>query len=165
MTYIISIVNSVYSNNTTITFNGAEISSQYYLNRNLYLNASLLYQENKNDTTDNVSYVSNLGAKAGISYTFTKGVTLSLFDIYQGKMDDKFSGNLDSGNDLAYKLLHLHSYFDINKLFGLNFKPQFTLYFNIDNLLDQKYCAYNEINSVALASSGRRIYLGLKVAL
>jgi outer membrane receptor for ferrienterochelin and colicins len=165
MTDIISTVNMRYSNNAEITFKGIESGGAYYVNRSLYLNASLLYQTNESDTSKNVSYVANLGAKGGISYVWDKGITVSLFDIYQGKMDDKYAGT-GSGSKLAYNLLHLHSQYNINKLFGLKFKPEFSLYLNVDDLLNKKYYFSGQMNSTpAQANPGRVIYFGLGACL
>jgi outer membrane receptor for ferrienterochelin and colicins len=165
MTDIISVVNQLYTNNASIIFRGIEFSGAYYLNRSLYLNASLIYQENENDTVKNVSYIANFGAKAGISYVWNKGIPISLFNIYQGKMADKYAGNLDdNGNKLAYDLLHLHSQYNINTLLGFRFRPEIFLFFDVDNLLDQKYYAFSSGNSSSTAiprTPGMEIFFGL----
>ncbi len=163
MTDIISVIDSVYTNNTNIYLDGIELGGKYYINKSFYVNASLLYQENENDTTENVSYVSNLGVKAGISYSWDKGVSISLFNIYQGGMDDKYAGEIEDGNELAYNLLNLHTNLDLNKLFGLNIKPKFVMLYNIENILDETYYTYKELDATVASSPGRRMDLSLKV--
>jgi outer membrane receptor for ferrienterochelin and colicins len=166
MTDIISVVNQVYTNNVSITFKGIEFSGAYYINRSLYVNASLIYQTNKNDTLKNVTPIANFSAKAGISYVWDKGITISLFDIYQGKMDDMYAGTSHKGSMLAYDLLHLHSQYNMNKLFGLKFKPKFSLFLDVDNLLDKKYYAFSAMGntiSAIPATPGVEIFFGLNV--
>jgi outer membrane receptor protein involved in Fe transport len=157
---------SIYGNNDIITFKGIECNGAYYLNRSLYVTASVLYQNNESDTVKSVSYVANLGAKAGISYVWEKGITVSLFDIYQGGMDDKYAGNLGSGSNLAYNLVHLHSKFNINNLLGWGFKPSLSLYVDVNDCFDKKYYFLDQQGgNPTVANPGREIYVGLTVAL
>lgn len=176
MTDIISVLNGYYTNNASVTFQGIEFTSAYYINKSLYLNASLLYQTNKQDTAKDVVVVPNFSAKGGISYVWDKGITIGLFNIYQGRMNDKYAGSIvdNKGSKLAYDLLHLHSQYNINKLFGLKFKPEISLYADIDNLLDQDYYAISvgggggpgggsSSASDVPRTPGREIFFGLNV--
>lgn len=156
----------VYANLDKIEFKGIEFEGKYYVNKSLYLNASLLYQENKKDSLKNVTPVANFGTKAGISYVWDKGVTVSLFDIYQGDIDKRFIGPLNPYQG-AYNLLHLHSNFNMNKLFNMTFKPVLSLFLNVDNLLDKQYFRWdlNEATREGIPCiPGRAIYFGLNIS-
>jgi outer membrane receptor for ferrienterochelin and colicins len=156
----------VYSNLDKVEFKGVEFEGKYYVNKSLYLNASLLYQENKNDSLKNLTPIANIGTKAGISYVWDKGITLSLFDIYQGDLDKRFIGALNPHQG-AYNLLHLHSNFNLNKLFAMTFKPVFSLFLNVDNVLDKQHFRY-DLGGVSRDGipgiPGRAIYFGIKVS-
>ena len=156
-----------YTNLDAVTFMGGEFEGKYYINKSIYVNLSALYQTNENDSVKNLTPVANFGLKSGISYMWDKGITISLFDIYQGDLDKKFIGTLNPDQG-AYNLLHLHSNFKINKLFNLQFKPQISMFLDIDNILDKKVYMYDwgGFTYDALpVNPGRAIYFGLKVKL
>ncbi len=174
MTDIIQIVyapgtfTGTYTNAANVTFMGAEFEGKYYIDRQWYLTGSLLYQTNKNDADQkNLSPIANFGSKAGISYMADNGITVGLFDIYQGKLDSKFVGtrNPDQG---AYNLLHLNSKFNLNKLFNMSMRPDVSLVFNVDNVLDRPHFGYDLGGTTGdgiPSIPGRAVYLGLNVAL
>ncbi len=156
-----------YINIGEATFMGGEFEGKYYLNRNIYFNASMLYQKNKNDSTKNLVPLANLGAKAGISYQWGKGITVSLFDIYQGDIDNKYNEGLNPDPG-AYNLLHFHSELRLNTLFNMFKGPGISLLFNIDNILDKEVFLYDwggVSNSSVPGFPGRAIYIGLKIDL
>lgn len=160
----------VYNNSANVDFYGGEFEAKFYFNHEIYLTGSVLYQENEDVDSEekDLAPVANFGAKAGISYSSAEnGITVSLFNIYQGTLDDKFSGYLNQYQG-AYNLLHLNSKFNLNKLFSMDFNPELTLIFNVDNLLDRPHFiydlggqSYDGIPSVP----GRAIYAGLNVSL
>ena len=172
MTDIIQIVSAggfsqTYANVASVTFTGVEFEAKYYVNKEIYINGSFLYQANENDSLKNISPVANMGLKAGISYMSDKGITVGLFDIYQGDIDDRFTSNLNPYQG-AYNLLHLHTNFNLNKLFNWTFKPDFSLFINVDNLLDKPYYGYDlggSTNDGIPSKPGRAVYFGLNVAL
>lgn len=167
MSNIVQIYYSTYENRGNVTYQGAEFEGKYYLNRSLYICGSVLYQTNENDSLKNLAPIANLGTKAGISYVWDKGITIGLFDIYQGDLDDKFKGNRNP-NQGAYNLLHLHSKFNLNKLFNMSFEPGLSLYINIDNLLDKEHFGYDLGGSTMdgiPSVPGRAVYFGLNASL
>ncbi|MEJ2627459.1 MAG: TonB-dependent receptor, partial [bacterium] len=128
----------MYWNGVEVTFMGVEFEGKYYINRNLFITGSMLYQTNEDkDGVENVTPIANLGAKAGISYKSEKGVTLSLFNIYQGDLDEKFDAQLNPSPG-AYNLLNLYARADINQLFNLTMKPNLALFLQADNVLDKE---------------------------
>jgi outer membrane receptor protein involved in Fe transport len=158
---------TIYQNVADVTFIGGEFEGKYYINKNLYLNASMLYQTNKNDSVENLVPIPNFSAKAGVSYMSDNGITVGLFNIYQGELDDKFEAPKNTDYQGAYDLLHLHSNFNINKLFNLQFKPELELFLNIDNILDKEVFLWDlgSTGVVIPKIPGRAIYFGIKASL
>ncbi len=159
---------NVYGNRADVTFYGVEFEGKLYVNRNFYLSGSVLYQTNENkDGVKDLAPVANFGTKTGVSYVTDNGITVSLFNIYQGELDTKFSGYLNP-NQGAYNLLHLNTKFNLNKMFDLSIKPDLTLLFSVDNLLDREHFGYDlgGISYDGIPSiPGRAIYFGLSAAL
>ncbi len=148
-------------------FIGGEFEGKYYINNKIYVNGSVLYQSNKRDSVKNVMPLSNLGIKAGISFMDEdKGVTASLFNIYQGYLDGKFKDTKGNPGQGAYNLMQLHTNFVLNKIFNMQFKPAISLFLNIDNVLGNEIFLSTGEGSVSLpAYPGRRVYFGLNVLL
>lgn len=128
----------MYWNGVEVKFMGVELEGKYYINRNLFLTGSMLYQTNEDkDGVENVTPIANLGAKGGISYKSEKGITISLFNIYQGDLDEKFDTRVNPTPG-AYNLLNLYGRMNINQIFSLDTKPNFSLFLQVDNLLDKE---------------------------
>lgn len=158
---------SIYQNNQDVTFTGVEFEGKYYFNKSLYLTGSVIQQKSKNDDDENLSPIADLGVKAGISYITGNGISVGLFNIYQGDLDDKFQGDIND-NQGAYNLMHLHSTYNLNKLLNRNSNYNLTVIFKIDNILDKEHFGYDlggRSGDGMPAFPGRRIYLGLKAAL
>jgi outer membrane receptor for ferrienterochelin and colicins len=149
-----------YSNLGKVDFHGFEFEGKYYFNRSLYICGSALYQQNRDGNgNENVTPIANLGFKAGISYAWENGTTISLFDIYQGDLDKRFKDNLNTDQG-AYNLLHLYGKVTLHKALAL--------VFDIKNLLNERHYAYNWGDlypNVVPANPGRAIYFGLNVSL
>ena len=156
-----------YQNSANVTFTGVEFEGKYYANKNLYLTGSALYQTNKNDADqENLAPIANFGTKVGVSYVTDNGITLGLFDIYQGDLDDKYTLNRNPYQG-SYNLLHFNSRFNLNKLFEMSFKPELTVIFNVDNLLDKPHFGYDlgGTSGDGIPSiPGRAIYFGVNAA-
>jgi len=76
---------AVYFNQGTLSFNGVEAESKLYLRRNLFVQASTLYQANSDGAGNtNVSPIPNIGFKAGAGYTVGTRMIASLFDVSDG---------------------------------------------------------------------------------
>jgi outer membrane receptor for ferrienterochelin and colicins len=158
----------VYQNKTDIVYQGAEFEGKYYLNTNLFLMGSLLYQVNKDQTgRQNVSPTPNYLKKIGISYMSENGITLSVFDIYNdGVLDTAYTGFYNP-SPRPYDLLNTNCNFNFSKFFKLH-GPEYSLNVYGENLFGMKYWApeWQGLPHQTLpASPGRRIYVSLKVAL
>lgn len=156
-----------YDNIGEIEHQGVEFEGKYYISRSLFLTGSALYQTNKDkEGNENVTPTANSGAKVGISYKSKKGVTLSLFDIYQGDLDKKFDTQVNPSPG-AYSKINLHCRLDMNKFFGLNLGQDSSLLLQIDNLLDEEIWLPNWgllPGSSIPVNQGRTIYLGAQVS-
>ena len=156
----------MYQNLQDVVFTGAELEGKYYMNSAWYLTGSTLYQKSENDDAENLSPIADFSLKAGISYA-KNGISVGLFNIYQGDLDEKFMDDVNP-NQGAYDLLHLHSRYELNKLFKWNMKQSFALILNVDNLLDEEHFGYDlgGTSGGGIPSwPGRQIYLGLNASL
>jgi len=156
-----------YDNIGEFEIQGFEFEGKYYVNKNLLLIGSALYQTNEDeDGEENVTPIANFGAKAGISYKSEKGVTVSLFNIYQGYLDEKYDTQVNPPPG-AYNLMNLYCRFDMNKFFDWERSQEVSLLLQVDNLLDEEIWLPNwglaSGNSIPV-DQGRTIYFGMEVS-
>jgi outer membrane receptor protein involved in Fe transport len=108
----------LYRNLGEATFQGSEASAKYYVHPRVLVLGSFVYQTSKDGQGNtHVTPVSNIGAKAGISYQ-SNLVTASLFDSYQGDLDG-FGGTVSPTSNPsagAYHMLSTRVRFDVSKL-------------------------------------------------
>jgi len=155
-----------YSNLGSVRFHGVESEGKYYISKSVLLLGSMLYQTNKDQNGKlNTTPIANFGAKGGISYEGENGLTVGLFDVYQGHLNGyNTSVNPKPG---AYSLLNLYSRFDITKAFGSNAKQGLAFIVNVDNLLDKQIWSPDwsgVLGGTIPVNQGRTIYFGLEVA-
>jgi outer membrane receptor for ferrienterochelin and colicins len=157
-----------YMNGIEVTFQGVEFEGKYYFNRNLLLIGSVLYQENEDkNKVENVTPIANLGAKAGIGYTSENGFTASIFNVYQGKLDQKFDAQYNPTPE-AYNILNIYCKYNFNKFFDAKSLQEFSLFIQADNVLDKElwFTDWGLLPGKTIpVNQGRAIYLGLNVAL
>jgi len=128
----------IYWNGAEVEFMGVEFEAKYYINKELYITGSMLYQTNEDkEGNKNVTPISNMGFKAGLSYKSDKGITAGIFNIYQGKLDDSYDTELNISPG-AYNLLNLYVNFELVKLFKLHIKQGISLFVQADNLFDKE---------------------------
>ena len=128
----------MYWNGAEVVFMGLEFEGKYYINKEFYITGSILYQTNEDkDGNQNVTPIANMGFKAGISYKSDRGITAGIFNIYQGKLDDSYSTELNISPG-AYNLLNLYLNLELVKLFKLHINQGISLFIQADNLLDQE---------------------------
>jgi outer membrane receptor for ferrienterochelin and colicin len=157
-----------YENLGALTFHGGEIEGKYYFSQAIFVTTSALYQTNEDDnSTEDVTTLPNFSAKAGISYQSKNGITIGLFDLYQGKLSDSFITTVNPSPEKAYNCLNLHSDFDLNKLFGIDRKQKVSLLIHADNLLNKEVwiAAKGEATSNSIPfNQGRVVYAGFNIA-
>lgn len=151
-----------YDNIGEVDMWGFEGEMKYYVNRSIFITGSLLYQESKNDSVENLTPIASLGGKIGLSY-MNKGLTASIFDIYQGEMDEKFNTRTNP-SPADYQIINLLLKYDLNNLINLTFMKELSLFLQVDNLLDSEIWLPNwglaPGNSMPY-ERGREIYIGL----
>jgi hypothetical protein len=104
--------------------------------KGLSLMASGLLQENTNgDSVGNMMPVPEASAKGGISYS-GYGLTASVFNIYEGRLDSRYDATYNKTRD-AFDLLNFNAKYEVNRLFKLK-APVITLEFEGYNLLNQE---------------------------
>lgn len=162
---------SVYRNQGAITFEGIEVEGKYYILNNLFFTGSALYQQNVNKldvwSTTNVS---NYGAKAGLSFEWSKGLTVSLFDIYQGDLGDRYKPTATTVSPAAgqYNILNLYASADMFKMFNWNKKYNASFFVQADNILNTEVWIPSSGTQTATTyplNLGRTVYFGIKAAL
>ncbi len=126
-----------YNNIGEVSFMGFELEGKRYFNENLFLNGSMLYQKNSDDEQTDLTPIANIGFKTGLSYRTDNGITLSVFNIYQGPLDDRFDAvlNQDPG---SYNLLYFNSRFNLNKMLKMTAKTDIDFVFRVDNALGKE---------------------------
>jgi outer membrane receptor for ferrienterochelin and colicins len=157
-----------YNNGQEVTIQGVEFEGKYYISRSLFVTASMLYQKNEDkEENENVTPIPNLGAKAGISYKSDDGLAISLFNIYQGDLDEKYNTQVNPSPE-AYNLMNFYCRYNLNKWFGLSFMKDLSLFLQIDNLLDEEIWLPDwglVIGKSMPVNQGRAIYFGINAAL
>jgi len=162
----------VYTNLSKIKFEGLEVEGKYYILNNLFFTGSALYQQNVNDKdVSSTTPIASFGSKAGLSYEWSKGLTLSLFDIYQGKLGDLYQTT--SAKNLnphagEYNILNFYGSVNMVKMFNWNTKLGASLFIQGDNILDANVWVPNAGSQTAATTfplnPGRAMYVGIKAS-
>jgi iron complex outermembrane receptor protein len=158
---------NIYENLGTIESRGAGLDGKYNLSKQLLLTGSALYQTSQDQTgTSAVAPIATFGIKGGVSYKADRGVTLSVFDIYQGPLASKYETTVNPSPG-AYNILSLNSRFDMYKLTGWEITRHLTLLFRVDNLFNQVVWLPNWgllPGSSLPVDQGRILYSGIEVS-
>jgi outer membrane receptor for ferrienterochelin and colicins len=158
----------MYWNGAEVEFMGFEFEGKYYISRDLFLTGSVLYQTNEDkDGEENVTPIANLGFKAGIGYVSPKGLTASIFNIYQGDLDEKYDTQVNPSPG-TYNLMNVYCKYNLNRLFNLSSVKELALFLQVDNLLDEEIWLPDWgliLGKSMPVNQGRAIYMGLNVAL
>lgn len=156
-----------YLNGQTVKFTGVEFESKWYINKKFLFTGSFLYQNNENEKDEDiVTPIADFGAKIGISY-MADGLTLSLFDQYQGDLNDSFKAVPTNPAAGAYNLLNFYARYNFKKLLNVN-AESLSLFLQADNILDKEVWLPDWGLSPGKSipyNPGRAIYLGLNFAL
>jgi outer membrane receptor protein involved in Fe transport len=155
-----------YDNIGEVTIKGVELEAKYYVNKQLFLTASTLLQSSEDkDGDEDVTPIASFGLKTGVSYASDNGVTLSLFNVYQGDLDEKYDSELNV-SPASYDILNVYCNVDLNRLFGLSVGETLGVFVQADNVLDEEIWLPNW--GLTLGSSipyleGRKVYAGLNL--
>ncbi len=103
-----------YQNLGEATFQGVELEGKLYVNKQVLLLGSMLYQTNEDGAgTTNITPVPNTGVKGGVSYQTSNGLTTSVFDVYQSGVSG-YVATLNPAPE-AYHLVTASMKFDVLK--------------------------------------------------
>lgn len=127
-----------YNNVGEVIIYGCEMEGKTYLTQDLFASFSLLYQQSK-DTSDNhnVTPVPDFGFKAGLSYASQKGLVISLFNIFQGDVDDKYN-NKANPEAKSYDLLNGYISYDLQRVLNIPAVKKLSLFMELNNILNQE---------------------------
>jgi outer membrane receptor protein involved in Fe transport len=157
-----------YLNLGEATFQGFELEGHYYLRKNFFLTGSVAYQANEDGNgIGNITPVPNLGAKAGLSYRAENGLTLSMFDNYQGRLQG-FSNNTVNPPPTAYHLLSSHIRYDLSRYLKTRDKGGIALFAHAENLANQQVWLPdwgNNSGDTMPVNRGRAVYFGIEFSL
>ncbi len=156
-----------YENLVEVTIFGLEGEGKYYITNALLFEGSFLYQQNRNDQTDeeNVTPLPNFSAKGGLSYQWEFGLTASVFNTFQQALDRKYWSSLNKTTK-HFNITNVHCVFDLNRLFRFTTVKELSLILKIDNLLNEEVWlpAWGLLpGSTIPYNQGRTIYGGFKV--
>ncbi|MEO8098894.1 MAG: TonB-dependent receptor [Acidobacteriota bacterium] len=153
-----------YLNLGEATFQGFEIEGKYYLRKTLFLTGSASYQANQDGNGNrNITPVPNFGAKGGLSYRREGGLTLSMFDNYQGAVAGM--GAAVNPNPIAYHLLSSHIRYDVSRYLPLGAKSGVALFAHAENLANQQVWMPdwgNNSGDTMPVMRGRTVYFGVE---
>lgn len=103
-----------YMNLESATFNGVEGEAKYYFHKYFYVTGSFAHQFDIDGGTGGpITPIPNWGAKAGVSYEGSNGLTIGFFDVTEGRVNG-YSDALNP-NTGAYSLLSANFRLDLSK--------------------------------------------------
>lgn len=159
---------SMYMNLGQFKFQGFELEGKYYLRRHFLLAGSVSYQVNQDEKGNkNVTPVPNFGAKAGISYRVENGLTVGMFDNYEGALRG-FNRTTVNPVPTAYHMLSAQVRYDLSHYFGSRDKDGVALFAHAENLANYQVWLPNlgdNSNDTNPIYRGRTVYFGLEFSL
>jgi outer membrane receptor protein involved in Fe transport len=158
----------VYTNGSGVVIQGVDVEAKAYVTRSVYLVGSILYQRSENDLGQvGVTPIPSVSTKAGASYASDNGVTVSLFDVFEGEYGSQFQGTLNP-SPKPHNELDVHGNIAINDLFVLKVVPAIALQLQINNLLQEKYYIPEwggTVHDSIPGTAGRTFYAGATLSL
>jgi hypothetical protein len=152
-------VKAQYLNLGEATFQGFELEGKYYLRKNYFVTGSVSYQANLDgDGNRSITPIPKLGAKGGLSYRAENGLTLGIFDNYQGSFHG-LSDTTVNPRAAAYHLVSSHIRYDLSRYMGSK-RDGIALFAHAENLPTTGYgCPLGGIQTTPfpLTADGRYI--------
>jgi outer membrane receptor for ferrienterochelin and colicins len=157
-----------YDNLGEVDFRGFELEGKLYATDELLFTGSTLYFTSEDgDGNRDVTPIASFGFKAGVSYASDNGITVSLFDIYQGDLADSYDTEFNTSPG-AYNRLNLYLRASFKELFRMSGVEDLAFVGQVDNLFDKEVWlpAWGLSPSASLpVIQGRSVYLGLELSL
>jgi outer membrane receptor for ferrienterochelin and colicins len=154
---------SHYENLGSVTFDGVELGGKYYLNKQFFLQASMLYQTNQDNTgKSDLTPIPNFGFKGGISYQ-SRGLTVSLFQVSDGPIH----GYAGAVNPLQgwHNNLNGDFRYDLSRYLPDRSETDVAIVAHVNNMFDHSIWlpgwGFNSIDTVPY-QQGRVVYVGLQ---
>lgn len=159
---------STFVNINELEIQGLELEGKLYAVSGFMFTGSATYQESKSETGKDVTPVPNLMAKLGVSYDTPNGFSLSLFDVYNGSVNEDVWPQVEYNPQYdAHHLLTLHIDYTFEFSSDQHKGEPLQLYLHVDNLLDEEVWGHDWIRDSSSSSlpikSGRFVYVGAKV--
>lgn len=172
-----------YINIQNFTFDGIELETKHYLHEKIFFTGSLLYQKlsadpyftqsmfsEGRDTNYIYTTIPDLSFKAGISYASDNGITVGLFDIYQGELTANYPGldGLTPSPLKSYNILNLNLNIDVVRFLDLKTDRKISAFMQQENVLDKEIWQLNGANNEYTSTpvnTGRKVYFGITVGL
>jgi outer membrane receptor for ferrienterochelin and colicins len=152
-----------FENRGVTTFQGFELEGKYSLSKNFYFLGSATYQENEDEESRGaISPVPELMAKAGFSYGWPSGVSLSLYNTYFDDAVDVTGMDTPNPPADAVNLLTADVVLNLSKVFAHNGSRNILLRIHGVNLLDEEVFTPEFVrqNINTLPSLSRRAFYG-----
>ena len=157
-----------YENLGEATFQGFELEGNYYLRKSFFLTGSASYQANQDgDGISNITPVPNVGVKGGLSYRAENGLTLSMFDNYQGVLQGFTDPTVNPG-PTAYHMLSSNVRYDLSRYLGSRDKGGVALFAHAENLANYQVWLPdwgNNSGDTMPVNRGRTVYFGVEFSL
>ncbi len=154
-----------YLNLGQATFQGFDLEGKYYLKKNYFLLGSVAYQANTDaNGNSNITPVPNFGAKGGVSYRAENGLTLSIFDNYQGALNG-FRNATVNPSPAAYHLLGSHIRYDLSRYLQSRDRGGIALFAHAENLANRQVWLPdwgNNSGDTMPVNRGRTVYFGVE---
>jgi outer membrane receptor protein involved in Fe transport len=157
-----------YENLGEATFQGFELEGNYYLRKSFFLTGSVSYQANHDGNgISNITPIPNVGVKGGLSYRAENGLTLSLFDNYQGVLRGFTAATVNPGLS-AYHMLSSNIRYDLSRFLGSKDKGGVALFAHAENLANYQVWLPdwgNNSGDTMPVNRGRTVYFGVEFSL
>jgi len=129
---------------------------------------SIAYQANTDaNGNSNITPVPNFGAKGGVSYRSENGLTLSIFDNYQGALNG-FRNATVNPSPAAYHLLGSHVRYDLSRYLQSRDRGGIALFAHAENLANQQVWLPdwgNNSGDTMPVNRGRTVYFGVEFSI
>jgi outer membrane receptor protein involved in Fe transport len=153
-----------YANLGQITFDGVELEGKYYFRKDFFFQGSMLFQSNVDGSGRNeLTPIPSIGFKGGVSYEDRRGLSASLFEVSDGKID----GYANSVNPVqgTHNILNGQLRYDLGRLLHLSDRNNIAFVARANNLTDFRVWlpswGFNSVDTVPV-EQGRVVYLGLQ---
>lgn len=157
-----------YANLGEATFQGFELEGNYYFRKSFFLTGSASYQANHDGNgISNITPVPNVGVKGGLSYRAENGLTVSMFDNYQGVLRGFTDPTVNPG-PTAYHMLSSNIRYDLSRYLGSRDRGGVALFAHAENLANYQVWLPdwgNNSGDTMPVNRGRTVYFGVEFSL